>query len=381
MKSNKLKILCIFGRLLGNKVTSNRLEKTLTEISCVDPTFWYFDWEDYFVDYKMPKVYKISDTLEGAMTVRYKYKKHLDQIEGQFDALFFLTFWLPLGFPKLIKKMPVVVALDSNPVLSHDLLQKVSDSQKEIIRSRISSLVSTFIFKKVFKNIDIFLPLTQWCADSLITDFNVNPVKINKTLLPVDLSLWKPLDTKNNNKVVLLFVGNDFKRKGGEFIVELYERYLAGFSILRIVSNDDCIKDKKFIDGVEIIQDISHENIKRLINIYQTSDIFVFPTRKDQLGLVLIEAMSTGLPVISTDVGGTSEIVRHRVNGYLMPYELNMEDWAEKIRYLSENVNILKEYGDNSRKIAEEEFSIERFDMIIENTIEKLVSMKRSRYE
>ena len=66
----KLKVLCIFARTLGNKVFSNQLEKTLRGMNYIDPTFLYFDWEDY----GLPKIYEISAALEGVMIVKYKYK-------------------------------------------------------------------------------------------------------------------------------------------------------------------------------------------------------------------------------------------------------------------------------------------------------------------
>ena len=48
-----------------------------------------------------------------------------------------------------------------------------------------------------------------------------------------------------------------------------------------------------------------------LLEEFRSAEIFVFPTRKEHMGQALAEAAAAGLPIIVTDVGGTSQVVRH----------------------------------------------------------------------
>ena len=55
---------------------------------------------------------------------------------------------------------------------------------------------------------------------------------------------------------------------------------------------------------------------ERLSQAYASADIFVFPSRLETFGLVVIEAMAAGLPVVAARVGGVADIVSEGVNGY-----------------------------------------------------------------
>ena len=57
----------------------------------------------------------------------------------------------------------------------------------------------------------------------------------------------------------------------------------------------------------------------RLSEVYADSDLFVFPSPTETCGLVVLEAMASGLPVITSDQGGVLENVRHALNGLMVP--------------------------------------------------------------
>ena len=84
----------------------------------------------------------------------------------------------------------------------------------------------------------------------------------------------------------------------------------------------------------------------------QESSIFVFPSRYEGFGLVLIEAMINGLPCISFDCPyGPSEIIKNGHDGFLIPNG-NIQAMADKICYLIENENVRKEMGKKARHSA-----------------------------
>ena len=58
---------------------------------------------------------------------------------------------------------------------------------------------------------------------------------------------------------------------------------------------------------------------RRLSEVYADSDLFVFPSPTETCGLVVLEAMASGLPVITSDQGGVLENVRHALNGLMVP--------------------------------------------------------------
>ena len=73
---------------------------------------------------------------------------------------------------------------------------------------------------------------------------------------------------------------------------------------------------------------------KCLHELFSTSDFFILPSRAECAGIVFCEANAFGLPVLTTDVGGISSIVRHGVNGYMLPTSASGEDFAKEIKRL-----------------------------------------------
>lgn len=89
------------------------------------------------------------------------------------------------------------------------------------------------------------------------------------------------------------------------------------------------------------------------------ADIFVLSSLTEGISLALLEAMSAGLPVVATDVGGNPEVVANGDSGFLVPAR-NPEMMAEKIATLLLNSGLAHSMGETGRHIVETSFSLER---------------------
>lgn len=90
----------------------------------------------------------------------------------------------------------------------------------------------------------------------------------------------------------------------------------------------------------------------------QASDLFVFPSENEALGISLIEAMSCGLPAIASDTGGIPEVVQHLINGILI--EPGSSDAiVGAVRDLLDQPALARELANHARKTACERYSIE----------------------
>lgn len=136
--------------------------------------------------------------------------------------------------------------------------------------------------------------------------------------------------------------------------------YVKGFDILlRSVKNMDSDVGVYFVGGEctdeykSIIQELKLKNIYFVDNViydelkryYYAADVFVLPTRSDTWGLVINEAMTYGLPVVTTDkcVAGNA-LIENGVNGYIV----NVEDYdtlSEKIKILLNNKELRYQFG------------------------------------
>jgi glycosyltransferase involved in cell wall biosynthesis len=121
-----------------------------------------------------------------------------------------------------------------------------------------------------------------------------------------------------------------------------------------------------------LIKDLGLENQVRLLGFVPEAkkflsgaDIFLLPSRTESLPYALLEAGLAELPVISTCVGGTSEIIHDMQNGILV-HPQNPKEIAEAILYLLDHKEKQKEFGDEARKTILNFFSLEK--MVEETT-------------
>ncbi|MBE0481636.1 MAG: glycosyltransferase family 4 protein [Dehalococcoidia bacterium] len=105
--------------------------------------------------------------------------------------------------------------------------------------------------------------------------------------------------------------------------------------------------------------------LEELRALYAACDIFVLPSLAEADPLAILEAISSGKPVIGTRVGGIPDKIREGWNGFLVDPG-NEQQLADRINYLLENAGERQRMGLNSRTLAEEEFDWSR-------VVEKLV--------
>ncbi len=90
---------------------------------------------------------------------------------------------------------------------------------------------------------------------------------------------------------------------------------------------------------------------------FSAADLFVFPTRADNLPLILQESMACGTPMVSFKVGGVPDLVRHGITGYLATPE-DASDLSGGIVQLLEDRELRERMSQNCRAIAVEEYPI-----------------------
>lgn len=112
----------------------------------------------------------------------------------------------------------------------------------------------------------------------------------------------------------ILFVGHDFVRKGGHVLLEAFRTVRAQLpdARLRIVGTPHPIEPQP---GVEVLGRVSDRS--RLAELYREASVFCLPSFFEPFGLVILEAMAFGLPVVATRTCGIPEMVTDGVTGLL----------------------------------------------------------------
>jgi glycosyltransferase involved in cell wall biosynthesis len=113
----------------------------------------------------------------------------------------------------------------------------------------------------------------------------------------------------------LLFVGNDFERKGGHDLIAVFQQHLHSTCELDVVSGG--VATLPVMAGLRLHRGLSSDSAA-LLQLYADADVFVMPTYEDAFGLVYVEAMAAGLPCIGSNVLAVPELVQHEVTGLIV---------------------------------------------------------------
>jgi len=171
----------------------------------------------------------------------------------------------------------------------------------------------------------------------------------------------------SRSELLLMFAGGDWERKGVLHIMEALSVVQRPDVKLLICGSGD----EKFYGQLAELKRVRDRIIfvpqsSNLWKYYAASDIFVLPTVYEPFGLVIVEAMASGLPVITSRVAGAADIIIDGVNGLLIRAPSDVNDLAAKIELLLSNARLRKTMGERARKTAEK-FS---WDQVAQKTLE-----------
>jgi glycosyltransferase involved in cell wall biosynthesis len=185
--------------------------------------------------------------------------------------------------------------------------------------------------KKVLKRADVVLAVSNALRHEIIatgvegiaskTRLSWNSVDINKFSAKENTTFKE--ENRLEDKPIVLFVGNLIKRKNVESLLEA--KKIANSDYYLVIVGDGPLF-KKLNNKVE------EENIRDVIftgarddveNIIPSCDVLVLPSFSESFGLVLIEALACGKPVIGSNVGGITEIINKNVGLLVNPNKIS----------------------------------------------------------
>jgi len=212
--------------------------------------------------------------------------------------------------------------------------------------------------------------LTQWKIDGVI---GVAPLNLQlakgfkgpKAVIPngMDLEEFNPKIPKikkfSNDKINILFVGRIEERKGLIYLLKAYQILEKKFSNLRsiIVGEGPLKKDcQKYVKENNLKEVYFEGRItgKNLVSYYTSCDIFCSPAIfGESFGLVLLEAMAGGKPVVAFANTGYKQFLQDKKGERFLAKNRNYRDLAEKLEILIKNKKLRKEMGQWGLKEAQ----------------------------
>lgn len=267
-----------------------------------------------------------------------------------------ITFWLNLAF--IFKFMDLRVGFDlihvneyvdflllkfltkelPRVLTVHHLASEVVEVLKPPIIRRLKNLgseigIAPLLEKTSIRRADHIITVSENTRKSLIKRYNVSLGKVERIYngFNWDVSKVCTQDKKdeqepNDDKINILFVGRLEERKGLNFLLESLSlaKETCNFKFQFIAAGrgnlkkfNTVTKQLNLSDEVEFRGFVDEGELEKL---YRTADIFVLPSKVEGFGLVLLEAIQRGLPVICTNEGGMPELIKYYNRGNIIRY-------------------------------------------------------------
>jgi glycosyltransferase involved in cell wall biosynthesis len=198
----------------------------------------------------------------------------------------------------------------------------------------------------------------------------------------VDISKFKPATDKrkvkaelgfNLDDIAIVSVGRLYARKGLFTLIESMPAVVKRFPNAKFIisgkgQSDEMHKLLVHAEKLSVKDNIIFTGYypdKKLPKLYQAADIFAFSTFYEHHPFAILEALATGLPVVTTTVGGIPETIESGKNGFLVE-PFNPKMFGEKILYLLEHPAFAKEMGAQARKTIEDNYD---WRLVVKDTI------------
>ena len=342
----------VMEQTLGHVTYAQNLARALAYESTISPVWIPVSYaSDSAVD-RLPGV-RSNWALRGSSKAFLQIRSHPDR--RHLDALFLHTQTIALSGALLGRRIPSIVSLDATPI-NYDSVgvhyghHSQPDSAGEALKRRI--------YRRVFREAAGLTTWSDWAKRSLGDDYGVDPERVVVVRPGIDLSLFdfgcQPCPCREEPRLKVLFVGGDFERKGGALLLDCLRGGLAEECELHIVTRSPVAEGP----GVHVYRDLG-PNDPRLLSLYRDADVFALPTYADCLAVVLGEAMASGLPIVTTDVGAQREAVIDGESGIIVKSG-DAAGLGRALRRLVADAELRRRMGIRGRSLAEEQFDVRK---------------------
>lgn len=280
--------------------------------------------------------------LGGGFVARRQALRHMRR--RSCDVLHFHTQVSAYGALDLMRRIPTI--------LSGDMTSALVAREAQAAAPAWTYAPNIALEQRLYHAAAHVVLWSEWAARSVIDDYKIDPRKVSVIAPGVDIAAFPPPPTRAPGKrVQILFVGNDFARKGGPDLLDVFAHGFADTAELHLVTHAPPASLPPHVHVHSQVAAYSPE----WLALYQSADIFALPTRGDAFGLVFLEAMAAGLPVLGTSLNAIPEMVVDGETGLLAPPG-DRPALARHLQALVDNAVLRREMGAKGRARAAAEF-------------------------
>lgn len=163
---------------------------------------------------------------------------------------------------------------------------------------------------------------------------------------------------------ILLFVGRLAKEKNIDFLIEVFDEYVKKDKNARFVIVGDG-NEREHLEKIVEDKNLKNEVIftgalprEKVIDVYKEADLFIFASYTETQGLVVLEAMAAGTPVVALGKMGVYDLMKDDTTGGIMIKELDKNDFLNAVDLLLNNDEKYTFYSERGKSFVRTNFSI-----------------------
>jgi glycosyltransferase involved in cell wall biosynthesis len=313
--SSPLRAAFVMEQALGHVTHYRNVRQFVDQQPDVAPT-WLPIRFDVAGPSRMVPVFRTNWSVRAS----WRARRSLDarNARSAFDVLFFHTQVTSLFSLGLMRSIPSIISLDATPI-NYDSVGVHYEHRPAgtgpIDRQKFE------LNRRAFHAASGLVTWSEWARRSLIDDYGIDSSKV-RVIAPGAPPVFFEIGQQRqeatidspNRRAQILFVGGDFRRKGGELLLELMRGPLGQRCDLHLVTHAEVPAQPNVF-----VYHSLQPNSPELRRLYAKANIFVFPSFADCLPVVLEEAAAAGLPAVITRVGALHESVDDGESGLLVP--------------------------------------------------------------
>lgn len=324
----------------------------------------------YFEEDKGVKVYRVdnyminpNNFIDWIMQMNFNMVAKANEIianEGKFDVIH-AHDWLVAYAAKTLKNsydIPIVATIHAtesgrNSGIHDETQRYINDTEWMLTYEATEVIVNSNYMKRELQSL-FGLPFEK---------INVVPNGINITMFNgVERDYEFRRQYAADHEKIILFMGRLVYEKGVQHLISAMPKILAGYHDAKLViaGKGGMIDELKAqVNSMGIANKVyftGYMDAKQVCKMYKCADVSVFPSTYEPFGIVALEAMLSGTPVVVSDIGGLNEIVQHGENG-MKSYAGNPNSIADSILALLYNPQLSQEVIKKAKSMVKNEYN------------------------
>lgn len=175
---------------------------------------------------------------------------------------------------------------------------------------------------------------------------------------------------------ILLYVGRLGKEKSVDFLLKAFKNIREQVQDSHLVligdgpEKNSLVRLAKKLDIAPFVHLLGEKHQEEVAEAYKRAQVFVFASQSETQGMVLLEALASGLPVIAVKDSAVLEVVKSAVNGFVV--NKNVSEFSKKTIELLQNEQKRLEFGENAR-VGAQDFDVKKTTLQLELLYKKLL--------